>query len=95
MHQFSVSLILNLVKKDIFDFDVTTATYICMKAYERSNSSLPSSSTLKGNDGNTKSINFNYHCAKFSRQRSFLIILPTVILQIPWYRTGLYDIDNL
>ena len=28
------SMILNLVKKDIFDFHVTIATDICMKAYE-------------------------------------------------------------
>ena len=30
--------ILNLVKKDILDFRVTTATDICMRVYERSNS---------------------------------------------------------
>ena len=31
-------IILNLVKKDILDFHVTTATDTCMKACERSNS---------------------------------------------------------
>ena len=68
-------IILNLVKKDILEFHVTTATDLCLKAYERSNSQLFSQSTLKENHGNTKSINFNYHCAKFSQQRSFFNIL--------------------
>ena len=31
-------IILNLVKKDILEFHVTTATDLCMKAHERSNS---------------------------------------------------------
>ena len=66
--------ILNLVKKNIFDFHVTIATDICMKAYERSHSWLFSQSTLKENQGNIKSINFNYHCPKISQQRSFFTI---------------------
>ena len=67
--------ILNLVKKDILDFHVTTATDICTRVYERSNSQLFSQSTLNENHGNTKSINFNYHCPTCSQQNSFSTIL--------------------
>ena len=61
-------LILNLVKKSIFDPWCYCSLW---HIYERRNWKLPSYSTLKENFGSNESINFNYHCKKLVSYRSF------------------------
>ena len=63
-------IILNLVKKSIL---YPSCYYSRWYIYERSNWKLPSLSTLKENYGTNESINFIYHCTKFSHQKSFFL----------------------
>lgn len=76
-------IILNLVER-VFR-TVTTATDTCMKEVI---DSFLRNFPLKENYGKAKSINFIYHCPKFSQQRSFSFLYCHI------YRT-LYDISNL
>ena len=54
--------------------------------YERSNSKLPSQSTLKENYGSNESINFNYHCTKFSQLKYFIFTVVSYLLDSLQYK---------